>query len=200
MNNVAMARAVQNAVRLKFYGNRTLRSKTVTHFPAGVSDEYERLAGAYMRMLNQALRSHLPAIRRAMDSERKSERADKAMRRDSSVLRIIRQAIERARIDFERRARHFGLGRRIERLAESARRHSVREWRRVVRRTLGVNIFEDYYAGEFYRHAIKRWVANNVSLIKSLPGQSLTRMQNIIENGYFEGKSNDEIGRLSAYP
>jgi len=196
VNNVAMARAVQNAVRRRFHGNRTLIAKEPARFPEFASEEYARIARAYMRMLGRVLRAYLPAIRRAITAEREAERFDGAMRRDASVMRMIRQALENALMAFEKMATSFGLERRIERIAAMARRHSVREWKRIVRKTLGINILEDHYSGEFYGHEIKRWVAKNVGLIKSLPGQSLTRMQNIIEAGYLEGKSHTEIGRL----
>ena len=192
MNNVARAHAVQTAVKRKFYGNRTLHSKAVTHFPVSISDEYERTVQAYMGMLNQVLRSHLPTIRRAIAAEQSEMRQDSV----SDVLALIGRVFIDINTGFSRRARHFGLERRIERLAAMSRRHSVREWKRVVHRTLGISIMEGYYAGEFYRHALERWTANNASLIKSLPDQTLTRMQNIIQNGYFEGKSNAEMGRL----
>jgi len=192
MNNVAMAQAVQKAVKSKFYGNRTLRSKVITHFPAHLSDEYEGIARQYMALLNKTLKEHLPTIRRAIDDERRGQRFDD----DFSVTSMIQKVMMRAEIDFERRARHFGLEDKIETLANTMRRQSVREWSRTVHRTLGINIFEDYYMGEFYRHDLQQWTANNVGLIKSLPGETMTKMTNIIQNGYLQGKSNTEMGRL----
>jgi len=189
-----MAQAVQRAARPKFRGNDSLRSKVVTHFPDNLAEEYERITRAYMRLLNDTLKERLPEIRRAIDAEREGLRMDADP--DPDVSRMIRRVMERARIEFERKAMTFGLARRIAELAVKVRKRSVREWKRVVHKTLGINIVEDYYSGEFYRDTMRQWTANNVSLITTLPQQTLTRMTNIIENGYYQGKSNAEMSGL----
>ena len=192
MNDIAMAQAVQKQVKPKFYGNDTLKSKVVTHFPDNLADEYESITRQYMAMLNSTLKEYLPTIRRAIDAERAGLRMDD----DFSVSRMIRQVMDRARIDFERKAAAFGIERRINTLAAQVRRRSVHEWKRVVNRTLGIDILEDYYSGEFYRDTMRQWTQNNVNLIKSLPGETLTRMENIIQGGYLRGASNTEMSRL----
>lgn len=42
---------------------------------------------------------------------------------------------------------------------------SVREWKRAVKDTLGIDILDDYYSGELYEQAIQRWIAENVAYI-----------------------------------
>jgi SPP1 gp7 family putative phage head morphogenesis protein len=64
-----------------------------------------------------------------------------------------------------------------------------------VHKTLGINVLGDYYMGEFFREAMKQWTANNVGLIKTIPMDTLTRMQNIVQEGYTAGRSNTTIGR-----
>jgi SPP1 gp7 family putative phage head morphogenesis protein len=187
-----MAQAVQKAVKPKFYGNDTLRSKVITHYPENLAAEHEAIARQYMALLNKTLKEHLPEIRRGITAEREGRRLDD----DFSVSRMIRRVMDRALADFERRAAHFGLERKILTLANQTRRFSISEWKRVVNRTLGINILEDYYKGEFYRNTMQQWVTNNVSLIKTLPGETMTRMENIIQGGYLRGASNTEMGKL----
>jgi hypothetical protein len=86
--------------------------------------------------LNRTLKEHLPEIRRSITAEREGQRLDD----DFSVTRMIRRVMDRARADFESKAAHFGLERKITTLAAQMRRYSVREWKRVVNRTLHLQI------------------------------------------------------------
>jgi len=187
-----MAQAVQKAVKPRFYGNKTLKSKVLTHYPVNLADEHERIARQYMALLNKTLKEHLPTIRRIIDAERAGMRLDD----DFTMSRMIQRVMDRVRVDFDRRAATFGLEQQLATLAGQMRRYSVSEWKRVVRQTLGVNILDDYYMGEFYRDTLRQWTTNNIGLIKSLPGQTMTRMTNIIQGGYLRGASNTEMSRL----
>jgi len=190
MNSIAMAQAVQNACKPKFHGQNTLKSKVVTRYPHNLEREYTRITNAYMALLNKTLAEHLPTIRRAIDAERANMRQDEAF----DVFDVTTQTFVRIQSAFERRAASFGLERRITNLSNMARRVSVREWRRVVRNTLGINILEDYYMGEFFRGALRQWVTSNIDLIKSVPRSTLNNMQNIVQDGFLSGKSNTAIG------
>jgi len=187
-----MAQAVQKQVKPKFYGNDTLRSKVITHYPENLAAEHETIARQYMALMHRTLKEYLPEIRRGIDADRAGRRLDDSF----TVSRMIRQVMDRARADFERKAAHFGLERKIATLAAQTRKFSVSEWKRVVHRTLGVNIMDDYYMGEFYRDTLRQWTTSNIDLIKTLPGETMTRMENIIQGGYLRGASNTEMGRL----
>ena len=100
MNDIAMARAVQEKVKPKFYGNETRRSAVIAHFPVNLADEHEEIARQYMAMLNATLKEHLPTIRRAIDAERAGMRLDDYF----TVTRMIRRVMDRVRVDFGRRA------------------------------------------------------------------------------------------------
>lgn len=190
MNNIAMAQAVQAAVKPKFRGHKVLKSKVVTYFPENLARDYERIAKAYMTLLNKSLAKHLPTIRRALDAERDG------MRRDGNqeFNRYVRQTLLQIEQEFEKKAEIFGLERRLTNLANQSRKMSISEWKRVVHKTLGININDDYYRGEFYRNTLRQWTANNVNLISSIKDKTLTRMTNIVQNGYYLGKSNTAIG------
>jgi hypothetical protein len=122
MNNVAMAQAVQAAAKPKFRGQAVLKSKVVTHYPDNLAREYMRITNAYMAMLNKTLAKHLPAIRRAIDAERANMRRDD----ENSVMSITSQEFMRILEEFEKEAALFGLGRRLNNLANLTRKLSVR--------------------------------------------------------------------------
>ena len=58
-----MARAVQEAAKPKFRGNKALKSKVVSHYPDNVAREYTRVVNAYMAMFNKVLKEYMPIIR-----------------------------------------------------------------------------------------------------------------------------------------
>ena len=191
MNNVAMTQAVQKATKPKFHGQKVLKSKVVTHYPENTEREYIRLVNAYMAMLNKTMGEYLPIIRKAIEGDRAGMRRDD----DNSVALIIAQTFMAIQESFAKKAETFGIARRIENIANLNRKLTIREWKRVVNKTLGIDIFEDYYMGEFFRETLKQWTTTNVDLIKSVPQTAITDMQNVIVEGYRKGKSNTAIGR-----
>jgi SPP1 gp7 family putative phage head morphogenesis protein len=189
MNDAAMDDAVRKAAKKKFGRKRTLESKLHPHFPESLAREYERVAGAYMGLLAKALAAHLPAIRRAIEADRM--RLDDA----ESVHGAIARAFAGIQREMEGNADGFRLDLKIGKLADMTRARAVREWRRAVKRTLGLDLLEDYYLGEFYGHALKMWTEANVKLIKGIEADALARIRRAVEDGYAEGLANRDIGR-----
>jgi SPP1 gp7 family putative phage head morphogenesis protein len=190
MNNIAMAQAVQAAAKPKFRGNAKLNSKVVTHFPDNLAREYIRVTNTYMTLMNKTLAEHLPTIRKAIDAERELHQDA-----DSDVMALIAKTFMAIRAEFEKRSESFGLEKKLENLAKLTRKLTIREWKRVVHKTLGINVLDDYYMGEFYSETMKIWVQNNVGLIKTIPKGALTDMQNIVSEGYTAGRNNTFIGK-----
>jgi len=190
MNNVSLTQAVRQSVKPKFYGHTVLNSKVVTYFPDNLIREYARITNTYMTLLNKELAAELPVIRRTMDADRQNIRHDDAL----SIQAVIADTFMRIQRAFERKTQLFGLEDKLESLANMTRKLKISEWKRVVHQTLGVNIMDDYYMGEFFSHALKQWTANNVSLIKTIPQETLSRMSQIVLDGYLQGRSNTSIG------
>lgn len=70
---------------------------------------------------------------------------------------------------------------------------SIREWKKAVKSTLGIDLMDDYYTGELYRTMMERWVEDNVALIKTIPQESLGRMRQIVLEGYRNGETTTAI-------
>lgn len=156
-----------------------------------MSREYMRITNAYMTLLNKTLAEYLPNIRKAIDNEREGIRQDA----DSDITDIISKTFTEIQSEFEKKTEIFGLERRLKNLANMNRKLTIREWKRVVHKTLGIDITEDYYMGEFFRDALKNWTTSNVNLIKTIPKDTLSRMQNIVLEGYTAGRINTLIGK-----
>ena len=162
-------------------------SKVVVSFDA-VSKRY----GSKPILNNVSLsvfRNDCIALVGANDAEREGMRADAL-----GINSIITNTFMRIQRKFEKSAQQFGLERKLENLANRTRKLKIAEWKRVVHQTLGINIMDDYYMGEFFSHALNQWTANNVGLIKTIPQDTLSRMRDIVQDGYLQGRSNTAIG------
>ena len=201
MNVQAMQEATRDAVKTKFHGKRYLVSRSPMKYPQHLERDYTRITNAYMGLLNDTLREYIPEIKALLDDYR--DEAANADRTDAKgkngdwqeFSRMLRRVLERAEVDLKKKTASFDLVRRLNDLENRSRKYSIREWKRVVRQTLGVNIFDDYYNGNYFREGAREWVLQNVDLITTIPHETLKRMSNIISGGHYSGKTNAEIAR-----
>lgn len=183
---------VQEQVKAKFKRSDTLVSKRCPAYPASAERELVRVTNAYMKLMNQEIKEHLPAIMAAYNIEmRKDARFDDFRDVTKKVEEEFRKIFE----SLEKKFASFRLDRLVEKAAEVLRKNSVREWKRTIRDTLGIDIFDDYYNGDFYEQAVRRWIDENVLKIKSIPQQTLTEMQDIIKDGYTNGRSIRKVSK-----
>ncbi|GHU51745.1 hypothetical protein AGMMS49975_06150 [Clostridia bacterium] len=89
--------------------------------------------------------------------------------------------------DFEKRQNNFNVASRIEKLSNLTRKLTVKEWKRVVKNTLGIDIMEDYYNGAKFQRLFDSWIADNVAKIKAIPNETIVSMRNIVKQGYLNG-------------
>jgi SPP1 gp7 family putative phage head morphogenesis protein len=190
MNEAIRQQTLQNAVQGKFRGHQKLNSKAKPIYPQGIEREFQRVTNAYMRLVNQVVKKHLPEIRKAAAAERDAKR-----RQDDAgdLMRAVEKAFRAMGEELDRSTVKFGLRQKLEDLATMTRKLSIQEWKREVKATLGIDLLDDYYLGEFYRQQIQTWVEENVGLIKSMPQETLTEMQNIVSQGFKTGKSMTSI-------
>ncbi len=184
MNNINHKELVQTAVKKKFRGTKQLTAKTIPHYPMSVEREFQRVSKAYMKLFRRALRNHLPAITNAYKQSRSDSRFD-----GIDWRQIIDQEILDTVDEFEQFVADFDLESYIRRISQMASNRSISEWRRLVYKTFGLDILEDYYKGEFYAEILERWIATNVSLIKTVPSNTLAALEEIIIEGYRNGVS-----------
>lgn len=181
--------AIQEIIRKKFHGHDVLVSKYTPAFPVSIEREYARLCRAYMRLLKETMEEELPALKGQIMKERGTYRADGI----NDVLSLLVEVLDRIQKRFTEKERGFGLRRKLESFANLTRKLTIKEWKKAVSKTLGINILEDYYMGEFYRTAMEQWVDENVSLITSIPSETLGDMRKIIKDGFLNGKSTTRI-------
>lgn len=190
MNNIQHQEMVKRAVRGKFRGSQPLKCKTVPQYPKTAEREFRRITGSYMKLLNEELKKKLPAMMAEYQKERHGDsRFDDSQDLDAK-LRLLLQDVATA---LEKRIAEYGLDQKVEQIAQMAKNVSIREWKRAVKDTLGIDLLDDYYKGEFFEEAIRRWIAENVLLIKSIPSETLGNMREIILGSYLKGSSIRDI-------
>lgn len=181
---------VKRAVRGKFRGSQPIKCKTVPQYPKTAEREFRRITGSYMKLLNEELKKKLPAMMAEYQKERHGDsRFDDSQDLDAK-LRLLLQDVATA---LEKRIAEYGLDQKVEQIAKMAKNVSIREWKRAVKDTLGIDLLDDYYKGEFFEEAIRRWIAENVLLIKSIPSETLGNMREIILGSYLKGSSIRDI-------
>ena len=182
MNNIQHQLAVKEAVKDKFRGSQTLSCRTVPRYPASAEREFRRITNAFMKMVNESLKAHLPEIMEAYKKKLNGDsRFDDTSEIDDGFFQVWRE--------LEQKIASFGIEKFIKRVGELTTDTSIREWKRAVRQTLGVDLLDDYYKGDFYALQLRKWVEENAEKIKSIPSESLRRMKNVVLEGYTRGKS-----------
>ena len=185
MNHTNYQEAVKEAVKPKFKGRKTVQCRVVPRYPDTAEREFARINRAYIRLLNKTLKDHLPEIMKAYKQEMRGDSREDSI---SDFSDKVRKQIYAMAAELEEALEKFGLHKAVEKIARIAQTTSVKEWKRAVKNTLGIDIFGDYYKGETYEQIVQQWIASNVSMIKSIPDDTLLDMEEIILDGYREGK------------
>ena len=184
---------IQEICRKKFRGHDILISKYTPVFPSGIEREYARISHQYMLLLKESIEEEIPALKEQIMKDRGTYRTDYRSDGINDVMILLEKVLDKIQKRFTEKAQGYGLRRKLEALANMTRKLTIREWKKAVDKTLGINIMEDYYMGEFFQTAIDRWVDENVSLIKTIPADTLGDMRTIVKEAFTNGKSATSI-------
>lgn len=179
-------------IRARFGSHKVLYGKVHQGVPENADREYLRIMHWYMRQVKAVLQEELPSFK---DEYRKELGIQQAQRTDgvfdfrAFTVRFINQMLEK--LD------SFGmfqkLIKRLRKLGIITRDAEIQEWKNQVRRTIGLDIKEDFYKGEFFEEMLEEWVKANVDLIRTIPHDMLGKMQEIILDGYNNGRRSKDI-------
>lgn len=161
-------------------------------YPVSAEREYVRLANRYMRVLEHVLKKRLPAILKAYEAE-----VTRDVRMDSMVEFRAFFSKELMKVDsyMAKASEKLGMDKWIVRIAQMVNNHSVREWRRIVKAAVGVEIPEEFYSGGAYEALMGIWSASNSEVMYSVSNGVLEKIREIVLAGLYEGKSVDEVSK-----
>ena len=191
MDDRNMNRLLMQQVGRKFGSHEVLYSKYIPKIPASAEREYVRLTDAYMGILKEELEQELPRLKDVYRENREADMREN-LRADGVIDGFLMAAARIFHIIRNRvteKAASYQLQRKMERIAQLNLRLTIKEWNRAVKSTLGIDIREDYYMGAFYSAQLEKWIQENVGLIKTIPEETLDRMQKIVYDGFTRGRS-----------
>ena len=182
--------ALQKRVKTKFGRKKMLKASVAQHQPLSAQREYQRLAREVDNTVLDIVKSSLPEIKRICD-----RRYEDTHRFDSQSddLADIHKVFEKALKKLLGNTYNSYLVKRITQLGNLNRKLTIKEWKRVVKSTLGIDLFEDYYNGGDYQRLVDDWITENVMLVKSVPSDSLSELEKIVMEGWHNSRSTKAI-------
>lgn len=204
MDDEMRKRKLQEQIIKKNHGSRKITARYIPQYPDSAEREYIRLINGYMKLEGDAIKKHIPELKRIireaelnvrLDDKSDNEEVRKQARRISLVeaLRQIEKIFEEIEGELQRAFDMFGLSRSIQSIAGLDEKLSIKEWKKTVKKTFGIDLFEDYYQGDFYRDVMRQWISDNVDLIKTIPHDSLGKMKQLVYENYISGKTTTNI-------
>lgn len=184
MDNLQHKAMVKNAIKQKFHGKQSIGSKSAPCYPHSAEREYLRVVNSYVKCLNSELKKSLPKLvklygRTIQDRVRFDDAAN--LRRETE------EEFQKIAARLESRLTQFELENLIEKVGKSTKNIAYREWKKIVKITLGINLMDDYYNGEFYSLMLKQWADENISRIKTIPNDVLGELESLIFDSYTNG-------------
>lgn len=180
----------KQALRAKFRGHQKLKSKYIPLYPDSSEREMRRISNAYMKIVSEELKAILPEIMDAYDREIRHDAHEDGL---WDLGKKITDSFSRATETIRRKTEDFDLGEMIGKAATGIRRSAVREWKRAVGKTLGVEIDEEFYKDEMYREAMDEWVRDRTDAFKEVPTEVMMLVRKKIEEGYQAGTPTSKI-------
>lgn len=197
-------------LKKRFHGRTEAKSKYTPKYPASVERDYLRLmnhliSDGMRAALQENMAELLEVLRYAEATERADAKSQKEKNREKRSLEravTLAEVAPRLKSIMDKIAAKlesvFGLNeltRRLRLIANANRKLTIREWKKAIGRTLGINILDDFYDGAFYEGILEQWVKDNVDLIQTIPHDTLGRMQEVVLKSYLDGKSVTEIAK-----
>lgn len=191
MDDRLLEQAIQRAVKPKFKGRKTLRCKVGPRYPSSMEREMQRLTDQYNARLQEIVNRHMEEIAAAVrkNGGTGEHHADSLL----DIVEAVRSAFTLIDRDMEDETRRFGLWTKLQKLANMTAKLSIKDWKRMVSATLGIDLLDDYYSGHFYQSLLDQWVKNNVSYIQSIPQTSFRVMEKTVIDSFRQGKTMKSI-------
>lgn len=200
-------------LRKRFRGKNTVAGKYSPKFPLSAEREYQRFANAFLAdVYGLALKESMPELLQVLKDadadlaqrndakgpiakENEKKRSSQRWRDlDNTIIRL-RRVINTIRQKLNTAIGLYQTNKKLNIIANATRKLTVKEWKKAIGKTLGVNILEDYFDGSFYADALETWVKENVDLIVTIPANALDELEKTVLKSYLDGKPVSAIAR-----
>ena len=204
VNEKVRKKVLREELKNRNGGKNIITAKYVPKYPDSVEREYLRLVNEYMSIEREILLKHMPELKRIInegstqihtDGKKENEEKRKLKRyelMDNTFVRL-KLFFEAVRQEMDATFGLYKLDRMLEKIANLEHRLSVKEWKKLVKKTLGIDLLDDYYSGDIYRELLDKWVSDNVDLIKTVPRSSLGKIKELVYDNYMKGTTTTNI-------
>ena len=197
MNDELRKELLRKSLKEKNKGKRYVVCKYQQKFPDSAEREYIRIVNSYMAAEKEILIKYIPLLKQILNEASKfhtDSKKDNENRRKQSRLSVIDNIIVKLTVLFrsiekevEAASGLYDLKRKINNIANLGQKLTTLEWKKAVRKALGINLLDDYYSGDIYKDLLEKWVSDNVDLIKTAQSNSLDKMKEIVYQNYMKG-------------
>lgn len=203
MDETLRKEIVREELKRKHRGKKIVSSKYRMKYPDSAEREYIRLTNEYMAIEREVLMKYIPELKQILNEGTKYNNDSKKnndKRRKLARYEVVDNTFRRLKILFDSIQKEldasfglYNLKHELKKIANLNHKLTVYEWKKEISKTLGINILEDYYSGEFYQDILERWVSDNVDLIKTIPKQSLGKLKEVVYQNYMNGCTTTDI-------
>lgn len=203
MDETLRKEIVREELRRKHRGKKIVPAKYRMKYPDSAEREYIRMTNEYMAIEREILIKHIPELKRILndgtkyntDSRKDNEKKRKLARFSTIDNTIVQLGILFNNIQKEMDSAFglYNLKHELSRIAGLDHKLTIAEWKKAVSKTLGINILDDYYSGEYYKNMLGQWISANVDLIKTIPGESLGKIKEMVYSDYMNGRTTTNI-------
>ena len=183
----------EESIRKAFGRKKTIKSTGIMIYPYSAERELVRLMWGHLRIVRDVYNEFLPEIERIYNENRLNV---DSVRYDTKILDFserFSRTIRKMEKEIAKRVENFDTETFMKRVAKRAKSNNIREWKRLIKRTFGIDLDGNYYNTGTYNFMIDNWVAENVKSIQAITENQLPTMKNIIMEGYFNGDSITKI-------
>lgn len=188
MDDEVHRQMTQELVKKKFGRKQKLTSKYQPKYPKQAERELSRITDAYMKIMYKRMKQYLPELVGAMERQ-DTMRCDDVSDIMTVATVVLEKIVNAVRKDFGKYNLHYKIGR----LAQMTEKLSIKEWKKAVKATLGIELTDDVYQGKLMKNLMQEWTKRNTSLIKTIPQDSLTKMRSLVMEGVRNGTPSREL-------
>lgn len=193
-----MDEETKTRVDRKFYGHDKLKAKYTPKNPNSTEREYVRLVNQYMKLLKDELNETLPEFKKIYKAEmldnddyRQNYHADSM----TGIMMAIEKLFQKISTNLQKKIDNYKLREKIQKLATQGRKLSIKEWKKAIKATLGIDLKEDYFNGKKFEALLDQWVNANVDLIKTIPHQTLGDMKEMVYGAFDAGMNTTDLAK-----
>lgn len=154
-------KVLREELKKRNHGKTLIEVKYVPRYPDSVEREYLKMVNNYMAIEKQIILKYIPELKQIInegtvrlnsDAKKDNERKRKNARLGKMTVFVkLEEFFQKISMELNSAFGFFDLHIGLDKIASLEEKLSIKEWKKVIGRTLGINLLEDYYSGDASR-------------------------------------------------